>query len=524
MANVIVEKQSLIDATDAVREKAGTVDLIKPEDLGQAILDIPAGLPEVSSISITNKSAFAEGIDIPAGAYTEVALSVSVLPSTAPQLYMVVSSSPEAIKPVYNNGTYSLRFIKAGTATITVSDYSGQVSDTMTVQGKSTPTAFSFSRKLPVFCEVGSTYQLEVTATPLSAVGNSVTYTSSDTSVGTVDANGLVTFLATGALTITATVDDYPTFTDTTASAVIVDAEDPDFDLLSQMIQDGTAEQSFAIDSTFNQNYSEDGGTTVYTMPIRVMGFRDVELEGGVTKKGMEVMPDYTSIATVRYSAPITVVSLTALSGETVAQEGYYYYDSSNNPLNYVAGDPLDFNTYPTIKKTDRNAKSASALSSLIAYGDRRWEFSNARTYLKNTYIGFFGSAFTSHIAEGKVITYDDTSVWEGAQRITYDKFFLPSATELWAGNVGTADQRDYEGSPVEWFKSNIGGTSPNSGATTYRVRQAVNAQTGSAVVWWTRSVGSSYAASEWYVDAGGSVSYSSASYDYRLSPLAILI
>jgi hypothetical protein len=50
------------------------------------------------------------------------------------------------------------------------------------------------------------TYQLTVTVTPNNATNYNVTWSSDDTSIATVDANGLVTAVAEGTTTITATI------------------------------------------------------------------------------------------------------------------------------------------------------------------------------------------------------------------------------------------------------------------------------------------------------------------------------
>ena len=57
------------------------------------------------------------------------------------------------------------------------------------------------------FEELGVTFQLEATVTPVDATSPAVTWTSSDDAVATVDENGLVTAVAVGTATITATAD-----------------------------------------------------------------------------------------------------------------------------------------------------------------------------------------------------------------------------------------------------------------------------------------------------------------------------
>ena len=73
----------------------------------------------------------------------------------------------------------------------------------------------------------GTTGQLTVTATPANAFNANVTWTSSDTSVATVNANGLVTAVDPGTCTITATTTDGSGLTATcevTVNAVLVES------------------------------------------------------------------------------------------------------------------------------------------------------------------------------------------------------------------------------------------------------------------------------------------------------------
>lgn len=62
--------------------------------------------------------------------------------------------------------------------------------------------------------EIGSTVQLSETVSPVDASDKSVTFSSSDELVATVDSSGLVTGVAEGTATITVTTND-GTFTDT---------------------------------------------------------------------------------------------------------------------------------------------------------------------------------------------------------------------------------------------------------------------------------------------------------------------
>ena len=477
-----------------------------------------------TSLSITNKSDFSNPIVMPTnGTFTQVSLAVTTDPANSP--YLVSSSAPNIAKIVYDNGGYAVRFIAPGTATITA--YSGSVSDTVSVSATQSTTALTLNG-LPAFCDKGTTYQLTVTYTPSTSATNGVNWSSSDTNVATVDSDGLVTFVDTGSVTITATSKTQTSVTKTTSGTVVVNETDPDFDTIHSLIQAGTASQTYPVGSTLNVQYKE-GTNPAETMPVKVMDYRDVELEGGTTVKGMIIRP-LCNRTNIRYSGTITIVSLTASSGETTAQDGYYYYTNANVPLNLQTGDPLDFSTNPTIKKTNINVSSANALSALINYGDRRWEYSYARSWLNSTYLGHYSSSFTSHLGKVKVTTVNDKYPFNGEVVDTYDYFYLPSNVELLAGVVDgtnyTQDQVDNEGTVLQYFVDLAGTSTPNFNATAQnnaRLWPAVNAQTTNRNNW-TRSVSSSYGDYEWCVNASGIV------YDYgacntsRLAPLAVLI
>ena len=476
------------------------------------------------SLSITNKADFASPIAMPTnGTFTQVSLSVTTDPVDS--YYFVESSAPTVAKIAYDNGNYAVRFLSPGTATVRA--YSGAAQDTVSVSATQFTTAITLNG-LPAFCDVGTTYQLTVTYTPSTSASNGVNWSSSDTSVATVNADGLVTFLAAGSVTITATSKTQTSVSKTTSANVVVNETDPDLDAIHDMLVAGTAQATYPVGSTLNFQYKE-GTNPAETMPVKVMDYRQVELEGGTTVNGMIIRPLCTR-TTRRYSSVIPVTNLTASSGETTAQDGYYYYTSANEPLNLQTGDPLDFSTNPTIKKTTYNVDTAAKMTALADYGDRRWAYSDARTWLNSTYLGYYSSTFTSHLGKVKVTTVNDKYVWNGEVVDTYDYFYLPSNVELLAGVVSgtnyTQDQVDNEGTALQYVIDLAGTSTPNMNNTAQnnvRKWEAVNAQT-TAQQHWVRSVSSSSASGEWYVRTNGSVSGNGA-YNYnRLAPLAVLI
>lgn len=490
----------------------------------------------LNSISITNKADYASAISLPTtGVPQDGTLTVVTDPVDSP--YFVTSSNEAVARVVYSNGGYKLRLIGPGTAIITA--YSGNKSDTVTVTTTQATTAIT-TTNLPAFCDKGSTYQMSVlTYTPSSSYLNGVTWSSSDTSVATVDQTGLVTFVDIGSFSITATVNGYPSIVSTKSASVIAKEADPDFDAIHTMIQAGTAEVSYPVGSELSVKYSENGGTTEYTMPWIVMGYRtnvDVEVNGTVTQMNvMDIMPKYVNMTNVRYSRNQNEMytQITSASGETTAQDGYYYYSSSNVPLNYETGDTLDFSTYPTIRKSTYNVDTQTKANNLFSNGDRRWEYSNARTWLNTTYLSYYPASFTNHLGKVKVTTvysaYEYPGYTAGTIADTYDYFYCPSKRELYgavSGATYTQTQYDNEGVALPYWAQASGQSSPSDNQTNInnaRRRAAINQQT-SYQNYWLRSVYSASAYGEWCCCGSGYVSYDIAYDSRRLAPIAALI
>ena len=83
MGNVLVNNTSLNNIADAIRNKNGTQNTYTPAQMAPAIAALPTGISDVTSVTITNKSAF-ENLQFQ-GTYLTIPLAVTVLPANAPQ-------------------------------------------------------------------------------------------------------------------------------------------------------------------------------------------------------------------------------------------------------------------------------------------------------------------------------------------------------------------------------------------------------------------------------------------------------
>ena len=133
-------------------------------------------------------------------------LSATVQPANASNNGVTWTSSDEGVATVDADGLVTA--VSRGTCTITCTakDGSGVVA-TCEVTANQLVTNISLSQST-LSLNSGSTAQLSATVLPANANDMGVTWTSSDEDVATVDADGLVTAIAGGSCTITATAAD----------------------------------------------------------------------------------------------------------------------------------------------------------------------------------------------------------------------------------------------------------------------------------------------------------------------------
>lgn len=141
-------------------------------------------------------------------------LAVAVYPDNADDKTYSVTSDNTAIATVSNNDKglgWLVNGIASGTATITVtandgSGVTGQVTVTVVPAPTIAVDTIAFTPEVPEHTlKQGESKQLFVAIAPTNATDKSITFTSSDTAVATVDANGNVAGVGVGTATITVT-------------------------------------------------------------------------------------------------------------------------------------------------------------------------------------------------------------------------------------------------------------------------------------------------------------------------------
>jgi uncharacterized protein YjdB len=151
------------------------------------------------------------------------ALTAVVTPPEAANKAVTWASSDDAVATVTNGVVTG---VAAGTATIPVTTAAGGKTDTcaVTVQADAPPIAVTGVSLSAATLTLGVNQEQTLTATvsPTEAANKAVTWTSSDTAIATVDANGKVSGVTAGTATITVTTTDG---SKTAACAVTVQTE-----------------------------------------------------------------------------------------------------------------------------------------------------------------------------------------------------------------------------------------------------------------------------------------------------------
>ena len=133
-----------------------------------------------------------------------VTLTATVMPEDATDKTVTWTSSNEAVATVDANGKVTAKAL--GKAVITAK--SGDVSATCTVTVEPTPVESVTLNQTSATLRVGQTVTLTATVQPEDATDKTVTWSSSNEAVATVDAEGKVTAMALGEAVITATCGD----------------------------------------------------------------------------------------------------------------------------------------------------------------------------------------------------------------------------------------------------------------------------------------------------------------------------
>ena len=194
-----------VDADGKVTAKAvGTVTITATANNGKTgSATVTVTRPEDPVIEVTSVTVTPTNTELTIGSTAH--LTATVAPANATVKTIIWSSSNTAVAAVDANGNVTAKTV--GTVTITATANNGKAGSATV---KVNPIEVTSVTVTPANTElkIGGTAQLSATVAPANATVKAVTWSSSDTSIATVDANGNVTAKAVGAVTITATANN----------------------------------------------------------------------------------------------------------------------------------------------------------------------------------------------------------------------------------------------------------------------------------------------------------------------------
>jgi uncharacterized protein YjdB len=239
---------------------------------------------------------------------TNQTLIASLTPTDATVKTVTWSSSNQTVATVDNTGKVTA--VAGGVATITATTTDGSKTASCVVTVIAAVTGVTLNKSSPTSIVMSSTETLIATVAPTDATVKTVTWSSSDQTIATVDSNGIVTAVALGAATITVTTTDG---TKTATCEVTVTAVQP---IITSLTING-------------KNATINGNAITITLPIgtNVTALAPViSLPAGLTinKTGAQ---DFTHPVTYTVTAldnttkdyTVTVVLATAASSSSVS-------------------------------------------------------------------------------------------------------------------------------------------------------------------------------------------------------------
>ena len=351
------------DAATATVDNSGKVTAVKAGSATITVTTTDGSKTATCSVTVTAKTVAVSGVtldhanlEITTGETAQLKATVS--PDNASDKSVEWTSSDASVATV--DGTGKVTAVKAGTATITVKTKDGGKTATCSVTVN--PIAVESVTVEPAKAEIveGNTVQLKATVSPASA-NQEVEWSTSDSGIATVDANGLVTAKKPGTVYISVRSK---TFTDKiTSCEVIVKPDDSlkgiSFDASEIQLEAG---QSRTLTVIYTPEYAANKNVNWSSSDPSVASVKDGNVTG--VKEGTATI---TATSEEGGHKAECVVTVSKASGPKV-----YTTDEDYKILINGAPDPLDgaFDNGETFRfiNVDYIAAEGSTLYSLESY------------------------------------------------------------------------------------------------------------------------------------------------------------
>lgn len=501
---VLINRSTLKNIGNAIRNKSGSEATFTPSEMPAAINGIVGGgVGEVETLQITNKADFAN-VQLPYdGKYKSYRINVEISPANAPQLTRVILSNPNVASVVDNgDGSHSLRIKDTGQTTVTVTDYSGTVSDSFKLDITADLEDIYFPYDT-VNVEQGTSRQLKLMIKPHFASNRQINWHSTHEGI-VVNEAGMVTANTTGNAIITAVS---PTLNKEVSVAVdsgALNTSDPDWLAIQAAVRAGNSPHGIGSELTMKW-YDKSNNNKEYDLTFTVVDYDMVEKEDGSKTRAMILLAKNALPWGMNFASEQRVA---VSPEESIALEGVHYYGlkgSTYTALNLQAGDVIAHELFDHVYKS--GIDYSKNIGQFANNGLNLWKDSMVRQLLnsesdqagfgfepqhisdKNTattrrgFLSGVSSSFLAALLPIKIQTMRNTVIFNGEVDVTYDRVFLPSMVQMgFTDNV----TKDIEGKPFQYFAE-----MPTSDLNNARKRSYLGST--SSTNWWLRSAARGY-------------------------------
>ncbi len=250
-------------------------------------------------------------------------LTATVLPENAENKILEWTSSNESIATVSNTGLVTAKVV--GNVSITAKATDGsEVTASCNITVKIPVESVSLNKTSAQIDDYDTTVQLTATVLPNNATNKTVTWSSSNTNVATVDQNGLVTQKAEGTTIITATSNDDATKKASCTVTVV------DFWAYMDRIA-----KSIAKDSNITINSTQASGTT---------------------ERGEQYSVKVGNIYKLRYNGEIRRVRVLGFKHDDLVNTGVYGGSHTKASISFEFLDFMTGDTYMPMNASNTNS------------------------------------------------------------------------------------------------------------------------------------------------------------------------
>ena len=197
----------------ATVSSTGLVKAVSAGTTSITVTTVDGGYMAICWVTVNKKTISVTGVSVSPTSVTltegnTYQLSATVSPSNATNKNVSWKSSATSVATVSSNGLITAKAEGSTYITAVTEDGGYSASCQVTVKKKTVSVTGVSVSPTSVTLTEGNTYQLSATVSPSNATNKTVRWTSNATSVATVSSNGLITAIAQGSATITATTED----------------------------------------------------------------------------------------------------------------------------------------------------------------------------------------------------------------------------------------------------------------------------------------------------------------------------